>query len=104
MLNKFRAYQDALKFYDRCEKLFGAIHLRNQLLRASSSIVLNLAEGSCQPTQPNRARYYRMALGSLRESQALLAMMKAQPDLVSMGDSLGAQVYKLCKANQPRTK
>ncbi len=73
MLKSFRSYQIAVRFYWVCEKLKGAQHLQNQLLRASSSIALNLAEGRERVTDADRRRFYRMAMGSVRECQAILA-------------------------------
>jgi len=46
MLQNFRTYNLAKEFYKDCEKVSCKAHIRDQLLRASLSVVLNLAEGS----------------------------------------------------------
>jgi four helix bundle protein len=60
---------------------------------------LNLAEGSAKPSPKERARYYRIALGSFRECSAILELPEARrPDLDELTDSLARHLYKLCKA------
>jgi four helix bundle protein len=101
MLKHFRSYQLAIQFYRRCEKIRGAQHLQSQLLRGSSSIALNLAEGSERVTDADRRRFYRMAMGSIRECQAILDLIGPEPvteDARKIADQLGAAVFKLCKS------
>lgn len=50
----------------------GRSHLADQLTRASTSIVLNLAEGVGRHSKPDKRRYYLTARGSATESAALL--------------------------------
>jgi four helix bundle protein len=50
----------------------GRSHLADQLTRASTSIVLNLAEGAGKLSRPDKRRYYLTARGSATESAALL--------------------------------
>src|ERR1044071_10463890 len=50
----------------------GRTHLSDQLMRASTSIVLNLAEGAGKHSKPDKRRYYLTARGSATESAALL--------------------------------
>ena len=50
----------------------GRSHLCDQLTRASTSIVLNLAEGAGKHSKPDKRRYYLSARGSATESAALL--------------------------------
>jgi four helix bundle protein len=50
----------------------GRSHLADQLTRASTSIVLNLAEGAGKVSKPDKRRYYLTARGSATESAALL--------------------------------
>ena len=70
-------YQVALEFLvfanDVIERLpRGRSHLADQLTRASTSIVLNLAEGAGKHSKPDKRRFYLTARGSATESAALL--------------------------------
>lgn len=55
-------------------------HLRDQLLRAVDSAVLNIAEGAGHPRGDARRNHYRIALGSAAEAAAVL-------DLVSVPEA-----------------
>lgn len=46
-------------------------HARDQLLRASQSILLNLAEGNGEGTAPDRRRFFEIARGSALECAAI---------------------------------
>ena len=50
----------------------GRSHLADQFTRASTSIVLSLAEGAGKHSKPDKRRYYLTARGSATESAALL--------------------------------
>jgi len=94
----FRTYQSAVELYRTCQGLKLKGHLRDQLMRASSSIVLNLAEGSSQPSRANRCRFYAMAMGSLREVQAIIDLENLAQIRHSV-DRVGGQLYRLLQAN-----
>lgn len=97
-MNNFRTLELAEQFYSKHSNLkFGRRHLQDQFDRAILSIVLNLAEGSAKPTPKDRRKFYRIALGSLREVQALL---KITGNVVPFqdSDSLGASLYCLCRS------
>ena len=98
-LKDFRSYQLSVEFYRRCERVRLPGFLRNQLLRAASSISLNLSEGNSRPMGRDRTRYYRTALGSLRECQAVLDLNAEAGSLLSgIADELGGSLYRLCYA------
>jgi four helix bundle protein len=94
MLKNFRTYQLALEFHKTCEAIKTRPHIKDQLSRATLSIVLNLAEGSAKPTYKDRQRFYAIAFGSFRESQAILQIMD-QKEIFKTSDHLGACLYKL---------
>ena len=97
MLTKFRAYQDSVRFYHLACEIKLPRYLKDQLERASSSVSLLLAEGSGKQGFADRRRYYQMALGSLRESQAVLELARVrQQEILAVSDRLGAQIYRLC--------
>jgi four helix bundle protein len=82
-----------------CQRLPAPKHLKDQLNRSSSSVALNLAEGSAKESRADRYRSYRIALGSFRESETILKIMEAkQPRLIELTRKLAAQITKLCKS------
>ena len=96
MLKDFRAYQLAKTLYQACKPLKVPSHLKDQLSRASASIVLNLAESSGRRTHKEKLRYFTISLGSLRETQAILEMENIEDShLNQLTDQLGAMLYKL---------
>ncbi len=60
------------------QKLPKTIAVRDQLDRASTSIVLNLAEGNGKFTPPDRCRFFDIARGSALECAAALDVLVAQ--------------------------
>ena len=98
MLNEFEVFAIAKEFYWSCKALKLNRFLYDQLLRASSSIALNIAEGSGKRTQQDQARFYSIAFGSLRECQAILELEKINgPKISKEADRLGAMLYRLSK-------
>ncbi|MFQ5601602.1 MAG: four helix bundle protein [Candidatus Krumholzibacteriia bacterium] len=70
-------YQVALDFFDLADEIVqdlprGRGPLRDQLARASLSIVNNIAEGAGKFSSGDKRRYYLSALGSCTESAAML--------------------------------
>lgn len=55
----------------------GFAYLSDQVRRASSSIVLNFGEGSGRSSRRDRERFFTMARGSARETQACLDVAHA---------------------------
>jgi four helix bundle protein len=82
---KLRAYQEALKFAawvePIIEKLPGKLAAKDQLDRASTSIVLNIAEGNGKRSHPDRCRFFDIARGSALESAACLDVLVARKKL-----------------------
>ena len=79
-------YQIALRFHVGVMTLIpdkGQRNLRDQLERASLSIVLNIAEGAGRCTPPERKRHFIIAQGSTYECAAILDILRlrkiAQP-------------------------
>ena len=98
-MKNFRTYQLAVKCYKECYKLKLDRHLKDQMLRASSSVVLNLAEGSGKSTLKDRRRFFQISFGSLREVQAIMDLHPtSHPQLVAMLDTTAAHLYRLLKS------
>jgi four helix bundle protein len=104
MIEKFDAFILAKEFYDNCKCLKLPQFLKDQLLRASSSIALNLAEGSGKRTMEDQRRFYAMAYGSIRECQAILILESINdPNLLKSADRLGAMVFRLSRPKTEKT-
>ncbi|WP_309397397.1 four helix bundle protein [Cerasicoccus maritimus] len=58
--------------FERAEQLSGLHrHARDQWLRASQSIPLNIAEGNAKATEADRRKYFEIARGSALECAAI---------------------------------
>jgi four helix bundle protein len=79
---KLRAYQEALRFAawvgPVIEALPGKLAARDQLDRASTSVVLNIAEGNGKRSHPDRCRYLDTARGSAVECAGCLDVLVAR--------------------------
>lgn len=94
-MKNFRTYELAMEFYEKCEKIkIKNPVLKDQFERASLSVVLNLAEGSGRISMKDRRRFYSIAMGSLRETQCLLKVLKEE-NIFLESDYLAASLYKL---------
>ena len=99
MRKNFRSYLLAVEFYRAAKTLPLPTHLKDQLNRAASSIVLNLAEGSGRRTKPDQRKFFHIAFGSLRECQAILDLSFGVSDqLTESADVLAAHIYRLIQA------
>lgn len=82
---RLRAYQEALRFVawvgPLIEALPAKLAARDQLDRASTSIVLNLAEGNGKRSHPDRCRYFDIARGSTVECAACLDVLAQRKQL-----------------------
>ena len=95
-MKNFRTYDLAIRFYQQSQKIKLSGPMRDQFQRAALSIPLNLAEGSAKPTPKDRRKFYRIALGSLREVQCIL-ILACEHTLLKQSDPLAAHLYKLCQ-------
>lgn len=100
MMKTFRTLELAIEFYDISEKSEVKGNLREQLLRASSSISLNLAEGNGKRTVPEKKRYYQMAYASVQECKTIFKLAKVKNEkLLDTVDKLGAWIFNLLKSD-----
>jgi len=91
-LDVYRLALDFLVFANKVlERLpRGRAHLCDQLTRASTSIVLNLAEWAGKHSKADKRRYYLSARGSATESAALLDVL-LRLGLVDAGHRTGKE-------------
>jgi four helix bundle protein len=83
---KLDVYKRALELLDELDAIQTALpaaraHLRDQLDRASTSIVLNIAEGAGEYSLPDKQRFYRMARRSANECAAILDIFERRKTL-----------------------
>jgi len=108
---KLQVYQDSLAFISWLEpilrKLPKSIAVLDQLDRASTSIVLNLAEGNGKFTSPDRCRFFDIGRGSALECAAgldvLVAKGRCEVAVVNLGKEslrgIVSMLVGLIKAN-----
>jgi four helix bundle protein len=98
MQSNFRTYQLAVQFYRAIKPLKMEGHLKDQLRRAASSVVLNLAEGAGRGSKVDQRRFYQISMGSLRESQACLELVdEPSVEALQLADATAACLWKLIR-------
>ena len=102
-------YLKAKEFHLQCMKLLEAIkptnYERDQLGRASMSIVLNIAEGSGKFSNPDRRSFYVIARASVFECVAILDLLsdknklsqKEFESMLMLADELSRMLYAMIK-------
>ena len=108
MLKKFKCHSEAVDLYKSCKKIKLRAFLKDQLLRASSSVALNLGEGSGRRTQKDRLRHYNIAFASLREVQSICELEDLE-DIAKKADQLAAMIFAMNRrlteaAHRPRNR
>lgn len=104
-MKTFRTLDLSVEFYELSERSDLKGNLRDQLLRAASSIALNLSEGNAKRTAPEKKRFYQIAYASSQECKTILKLAKtSDPKLVDTSDKLSAWIFKLLKAENPTLK
>ena len=101
---KLDVYQVAVEYTDAAEEIAqtleaGHAHTRDQLRRASDSIVNNTAEGAGEFSRAEKARFYRIALRSATECAATLHTCRRRslcdPDKIETARKLLKRVVEM---------
>jgi four helix bundle protein len=101
---KLDVYQRSLELLDLVDDIHdllppGRAHLKDQLDRAATSIVLNIAEGAGEYSVPDKQRFYRMARRSATETAAVLDILErrgsAAPELIQAARGLVVRVVSM---------
>ena len=103
---KLTVYEKAKEFHLRNENLLKKrgipVSSRQQLHRASLSVILNLAEGSGRFTKPDRRNFYIISRSSVFECIALLDILNStgfvDVDLHKKQYSLGEELSRIILA------
>ena len=95
-LDVYRAAIDYVGWaYRFCEKLTGHRNAKDQLLRASQAIPLNIAEGNGKATEGDRRRYFEIARGSALECGAV-------QDVLQVCGAISTEESEAAKMNMDR--
>jgi four helix bundle protein len=78
---RLEVYQKAAALYEPVRQIITRVrqphsHLADQVLRAASSVPLNIAEGASEFSRGDKIRFYRMALRSAGETAAVLDLLE----------------------------
>jgi four helix bundle protein len=100
---RLKAYHEALHFVSwvgpLVDELPAKLAVRDQLDRASTSMVLNLAEGNGKRSYPERCRYFDIARGSGVECAAcldvLVARQKVAREMAEAGKAILLEVVAM---------
>ena len=101
---RFKPYRLSIDFLIIASQLVdqlpkGNAHIRDQLRRASTSIPLNIAEGSGKMTELDKLRFYSIARGSAMECAAIcdvIARLKPRfEDKANKGKALLEQITRI---------
>jgi len=95
-MKNFKTFDLAIEFYHHSRCLAFKGYVKNQFDRASYSIPLNLAEGRGRHTLKDQKRFFNIAMGSLRECQAILMLEGLKKsEAWKMLDKVAASLYLL---------
>ena len=98
-LSNFRSYNLAVEFHFKCKDLDLSYLHRDQLLRATVAVALNLTDGSAKPPGRDRERFFVLALGFFRECKAALdlASVCRTNEVRVLADKLSSYLVRLCQ-------
>ncbi|MCG8375071.1 MAG: four helix bundle protein [Chlorobiales bacterium] len=92
-LNVYRVALEYVRWsYLLCEKLKGHRNAKEQLLRASQAIPLNIAEGNGKATNGDRRRFFEIARGSALECAAIQDVLEVCGALSGDNNTYGKQL------------
>jgi len=107
-LDVYHRALDALELSDRIGGMLppGRSGVRDQLDRASTSVVANIAEGAGEFSRPEKARFYRMARRSAVEVVAWLDITRRRNEAdrstvdraIDLYEAIVAMLVRLIKA------
>ena len=99
--NRLHVYHVALELHCMCSTLVASLNriVKDQLERASLSVVLNTAEAGGRRSRRDKARYYAIARGSATEVAALLDVLErrrlASPAQIRSGRHLAIRTVQM---------
>jgi len=116
---RLEVWQLALEYIDLTYDLAGQLprseeyNLKSQIIRAATSVALNIAEGSTSQTDPEQARFLSMAIRSLLETVACQQIIKRRGFIsdasvldraYASAQTLAAKLHSMRKAILPDSR
>jgi four helix bundle protein len=93
---KLDVYRLAIEYvgwaYRFCESLTGHRNAKDQIIRASQAIPLNIAEGNGKATEGDRRRYFEIARGSALECAAVQDVLEVCGAMPIVENSTGKEM------------
>lgn len=96
-MQKLRCLNEATELYQMAKATKLPPFMKDQLLRASSSVALNLSEGNARRTLKDKRKFFNIAYSSVREVQTI-AILEDLKGIYRKADQLGAMTYALTRA------
>ena len=93
-MSSFKSLNLAIELYQECKKIKLNRAITDQLIRASSSVALNLAEGNQRFSTRDKRKFFNIALTSLREVQCIIKMENLKM-IELKAHQLGGMIYCL---------
>jgi four helix bundle protein len=95
-MHKLRCLKEATELYQMVKKIRLRPFMKDQLLRATSSIALNLSEGNARRTLKDKRRFFNIAYASTREVQTICTL-EGHDDIFKKADHIGGMIFCLCR-------
>jgi four helix bundle protein len=89
----FRTLELAILFHEKVERTPVRGKLRDQLVRAATSVALNLSEGNSKPSVKEKKRFFLTAYASCQGCKTILRLARSKNlATVQMADHLAASL------------
>lgn len=96
-MQKLRCLNEATELYQMAKVTKLPNFMKDQLLRATSSVALNLSEGNARRTLKDKRKFFNIAYASIREVQTI-AQLESLTKIYKKADQIGAMTYALTRA------
>jgi len=100
-MKNFKTHKKAVVFYKEISNVKFPYFLKDQMLRAASSVALNLNEGAGKFSKKEQIRFYNIALGSLMECQSILELQSLENTrYFELANEIGRMIWGLIKSRE----
>lgn len=91
---KLRCLNEATELYSMAKNTKLRPFMKDQLLRANSSIALNLSEGNARRTLKDKRKFFNIAYASTKEVQTICSL-EGLDGLAKKANKIGGMIYCL---------